>query len=90
MDTKNFCTAQTIREKTQLKLNSTKCEIGCLLEGEEGDSYYHQIELSDDEIKTIIALLRFSIDACPENLPEHKIEIDTVNNLISKFEHILK
>ena len=51
----------------------------------------HQIELSDDEIKTIIALLRFSIDACPiENLPEHKIEIDTVNNLISKFEQTLK
>jgi hypothetical protein len=51
----------------------------------------HQIELSDDEIKTIIAILRFSIDACPiENLPEHKIEIDTVNNLISKFEQTLK
>ena len=51
----------------------------------------HQIELSDDEIKTIIALLRFSIDACPiESLPEHKIEIDTVNNLISKFEKTLK
>ena len=50
-----------------------------------------QIELSDDEIKTIIALLRFSIDACPiENLPEHKIEIDTVNNLISKFEQTIK
>ena len=51
----------------------------------------HQIELSDDEIKTMIALLRFSIDACPiENLPEHKIEIDTVNNMISMFEQILK
>jgi len=51
----------------------------------------HQIELSDDEIKTIIVLLRFSIDACPiENLPEHKIEIDTVNNLILKFEQTLK
>ena len=49
------------------------------------------IELTDDEIKTIIALLRFSIDACPiENLPEHKIELDTVNNLISKFEQMLK
>ena len=51
----------------------------------------HQIELSDDEIKTIIALLRFSIDACPiENLPEHKIEVDTVNSLVSKFEQTLK
>jgi hypothetical protein len=50
-----------------------------------------QIELSDDEIKTIFALLKFSIDACPiENLLEHKIEIDTVNNLISKFEQTIK
>jgi hypothetical protein len=54
-------------------------------------SINHQIELSDEEIKTIIALLRFSIDACPiENLPEHKIELDTVNNLVSRFEQILK
>jgi len=52
---------------------------------------YHKIDLSEDEIKTIVALLRFSIDACPiENLPEHKIEINTVNNLISKFEDSLK
>jgi hypothetical protein len=51
----------------------------------------HTIELTDDEIKTIIALLRFSIDACPiENLPEYKIELDTVNNLVSKFEQTLK
>jgi len=54
-------------------------------------SINHQIEITDDEIKTIIALLRFSIDACPiENLPEHKIELDTVNNLVSKFEQTLK
>ncbi len=58
---------------------------------EEVISINHQIELSDEEIKTIIALLRFSIDACPiENLPEHKIELDTVNNLVSRFEQILK
>lgn len=51
----------------------------------------HQIELSDAEIKTIIVLLRFSIDACPiENLPEYKIELDTVKNLISKFEQMVK
>jgi hypothetical protein len=51
----------------------------------------HTIELTDDEIRTIIALLRFSIDACPiENLPEHKIELDTVNNLVSKFEQTLR
>ena len=50
-----------------------------------------QVQLEDDEVKTIIAILRFSIDACPiENFPEHKIEIDTVNNLVSKFEQTLK
>ena len=40
MDTKNSCTPQIIREKTQLKINFTKYEIGCLLERkEEGDTY---------------------------------------------------
>jgi hypothetical protein len=73
-----------------MKLNSKEytCVVYLM---EERILINHQIELSDDEIKTIIALLRFSIDACPiENLPEHKIEIDTVNNLISKFEQTLK
>ena len=81
---------QTIWQKTQMKLKSKeyRCVVYLM---EERILINHQIELSDDEIKTIIALLRFSIDACPiENLPEHKIEIDTVNNLISKFEQTLK
>jgi hypothetical protein len=81
---------QTIWQKTQMKLKSKEytCVVYLM---EERILINHQIELSDDEIKTIIALLRFSIDACPiENLPEHKIEIDTVNNLILKFEQTLK
>ena len=76
--------------KTQMKLKSKEytCVVYLM---EERILINHQIGLSDDEIKTIIALLRFSIDACPiENLPEHKIEIDTVNNLILKFEQTLK
>ena len=76
--------------KTQMKLKSKEytCVVYLM---EERILINHQIELSDDEIKTLIALLRFSIDACPiENLPEHKIEIDTINNLVSKFEQILK
>jgi hypothetical protein len=76
--------------KTQMKLKSKEytCVVYLM---EERILINHQIELSDDEIKTLIALLRFSIDACPiENLPEHKIEIDTVNNLVSKFEQTLK
>lgn len=39
----------------------------------------------------MIAILRFSCDACPiESLPEQKIEVDAVQNLISKFEDALK
>jgi hypothetical protein len=49
----------------------------------------HQVELSDEEIKKLIAILRFSKDACPiESLPE-KIENDEVDSLVSKFEKAL-
>jgi hypothetical protein len=42
-----------------------------------------QVELSDEEIKKIIAILKFSKDACPiESLPE-------VERLVSKFEKTL-
>jgi len=42
-----------------------------------------QVELSDEEIKIIIAILRFSKDACPiESLPEN-IDDDYVESLIN-------
>jgi hypothetical protein len=45
-----------------------------------------QVELSDEEIKKIIAILRFSKDACPiESLPEN-IDSDEVESLVSKLE----
>ena len=48
-----------------------------------------QIELSDEEIKIIIAILRFSKDACPiESLPEN-IDDDDVESLVSMFEKTL-
>jgi hypothetical protein len=48
-----------------------------------------QVELSDEEIKKIIAILRFSKDACPiESLPEN-IDEDEVERLVSKFEKTL-
>ena len=48
-----------------------------------------QVELSDEEIKKIIAILRFSKDACPiESLPEN-IDDDDVESLVSMFEKIL-
>ena len=48
-----------------------------------------QVELSDEEIKKIIAILRFSKDACPiESLPEN-IDDDYVESLVSMFEKTL-
>ena len=48
-----------------------------------------QVELSDEEIKIIITILRFSKDSCPiESLPE-KIDADKVESMISKFEKTL-
>ena len=49
----------------------------------------YQFELSDDEIKKLIAILRFSKDACPiESLPEN-IDDDDVESLVSMFEKTL-
>ncbi len=46
----------------------------------------HQVELSDEEIKKIITILRFSTDACPiETLPEN-IDTDEIKDLVSKLE----
>jgi hypothetical protein len=49
----------------------------------------YKVELSDEEIKKIITILRFSKDACPiESLPE-SIEDDEVERLVTKFEETL-
>jgi hypothetical protein len=48
-----------------------------------------QVELTDEEIKRIIVILRFPKDACPiESLPEN-IDDEEVERLVSKFERIL-
>jgi hypothetical protein len=48
-----------------------------------------QVELSDEEIKKIIAILRFSKDAYPiESLPENRDD-DDVESLVSMFEKAL-
>jgi hypothetical protein len=53
--------------------------------------FARQIQLEDEEIKIIIAILRFSSSSCPlEHILENKIELKTVNNLVSKFEETLK
>jgi hypothetical protein len=52
-------------------------------------SMSRQVELTHEEIKRIIAILRFSKDACPiESLPEN-IDDDEVERLVSKFEKTL-
>ncbi len=49
----------------------------------------HQVELSNEDIKKIITILRFSVDACPiESLPEDIDDVE-VKSLISKFEEVI-
>jgi hypothetical protein len=47
-----------------------------------------QVELSDEEIKEIITILRFSKDACPIEYPPVSLD-DEVERLAAKFEKIL-
>jgi len=49
----------------------------------------HKVELSDEEIKKIIAISRFSKDACPIESIRESIEGDEVEGLIAKFEKTL-
>lgn len=48
-----------------------------------------QVELSDEEIKEIITILRFSKDACPIEYPPVSLDDDEVERLAAKFEKIL-
>jgi hypothetical protein len=48
-----------------------------------------QVELSDDEVKKVIAILRFAKDSCPVESISGNIDDDAVDNLISKFEKCL-
>ncbi len=48
-----------------------------------------QVELSNDEVKKVIAILRFAKDACPVESISENIDDDAVENLMSKFEKSL-
>lgn len=48
-----------------------------------------QVDLSDDEVKKVIAILRFAKDACPVESISGNIDDDAVEDLISKFEKSL-
>lgn len=81
-------TSSTILSNRLFHLN------GCLSGGIFGTSRNgiitsRHVELSDEEIKKIIATSRFSKDACPiDSLPED-IDDDDVESLISVFEKTL-
>jgi hypothetical protein len=48
-----------------------------------------QIDLTEEEIKTIAAVLRFSISSCPIESVSHEIEIDEekLEKITSKLEN---
>jgi hypothetical protein len=46
----------------------------------------YQVDLSDVEVKKVIAILRFAKDACRVESISENIDDDAVENLISKFE----
>jgi hypothetical protein len=48
-----------------------------------------RVELTDDEVKKVIAILRFAKDSCPVESISGDIDDDAVNNLVSKFEKSL-
>ncbi len=48
-----------------------------------------QIELSDEEIKKVTAILRFAKDSCPIESVSENIDNDAVEKLISKLEKSL-
>ena len=48
-----------------------------------------QVELSDEEIKKVTAILRFAKESCPVESISEDIDDDGVEKLISKFEKSL-
>ena len=52
----------------------------------------HQVELGDQELKTIVEILRYSLDYCPIEGVSYEMNIthDQVEALIGKLERALK
>ena len=48
-----------------------------------------QMELSAEEVKKVIAILRFAKDACPVESISGNIDDDAIESLVSKFEKSL-
>lgn len=51
----------------------------------------HQIELSDEEVKTVVEILKYSVDYCPFDSISDKVDISItkVQALILKLEGII-
>ena len=50
------------------------------------------VELNEEEIKTLIAIMQFSIAACPLNSVSQEFEVDAekLEKIIAKMENVLK
>ena len=48
-----------------------------------------RVEISYDEVKKVIAILRFAKDACPVESISEDIDDDAIESLVSKFEKSL-
>ncbi len=66
----------------------------CNMEGEVNKmaSKTKKVELNDDEMKTIIGVLKFASENCPIETASNEVDIseDKVKNLIMKLENSLK
>lgn len=52
----------------------------------------HHIEFSDEEVKILIEILKYSLDYCPIEGVSYEVQItrDKVEDLIAKLEKVLK
>lgn len=55
-------------------------------------SVSHQVELSEEEIKILVEILRYALDYCPVESISHEFDITNakVEDLIAKMEEALK
>ena len=51
---------------------------------------FHQLELSDHEVKILVAILKYSLDYCPVESISNELSIasDEVQDLIAKLEKL--
>ena len=52
---------------------------------------FRQLELSDQEVKVLLAILKYSLDYCPIESVSNELNVtsDEVQNLITKLEKLV-